>query len=68
MPKLKLDVERFNRALDGGAYDNYLEAEGVEARQRGVAGTPTFFINDTALVGARPLEQFVEAIDAELAR
>ena len=66
--KLKLDVERFKRALDGGAYDNYLDAEGVEARQRGVAGTPTFFVNDTALVGARPLEQFVEAIDAELAR
>ncbi|MCY1083002.1 DsbA family protein [Archangium lansingense] len=66
--KLKLDVERFERTLDSGAYNNYLDAEVVEARQRGVAGTPTFFINDTALVGARPVEQFVEAIDAELAR
>ncbi|AKI98454.1 protein-disulfide isomerase [Archangium gephyra] len=64
--KLKLDVERFQRALDSGAYDNYLEAEVTEARQRGVSGTPTFFINDTALVGARPVEQFIEAIDAEL--
>lgn len=66
--KLKLDVERFERALADGAYDNYLEAEVLEARQRGVTGTPTFFINDTALVGARPVAQFVEAIDAELAR
>lgn len=65
--KLKLDVERFNRALDSGAYDNYLDAEVTEARQRGVSGTPTFFINDTAVVGARPMEQFIEAIDAELA-
>ncbi|WP_375768948.1 DsbA family protein [Archangium gephyra] len=66
--KLKLDVERFERALESGAYDNYLEAEQVEARQRGVSGTPTFFINDTALVGARPVEQFTEVIDAALAR
>jgi protein-disulfide isomerase len=66
--KLKLDVERFTRALEGGAYDNYLEAELTEARQRGVSGTPTFFINDTALVGARPLEQFSELIDAALPR
>ena len=65
--KLKLDVERFNRALDSGAYDNYLDAEVTEARQRGVSGTPTFFINDTAVTGARPMEQFIEAIDAELA-
>ncbi|WNG62113.1 thioredoxin domain-containing protein [Archangium gephyra] len=65
--KLKLDVERFNRALDSGAYDNYLDAEVTEARERGVSGTPTFFINDTAVMGARPMEQFIEAIDAELA-
>lgn len=66
--KLKLDMERFKRALDDGSYDNYLEAEVTEARQRGISGTPTFFINDTALLGARPLEQFSEAIDTELAR
>jgi protein-disulfide isomerase len=64
--KLKLDVEAFQRALDSGAYDNYLDAEMTEARQRGVSGTPTFFVNDTAMVGARPVEQFIEAIDAEL--
>jgi protein-disulfide isomerase len=64
--KLKLDVERFRKALDTGAYDNYVEADWVEAKSRGVAGTPTFFINDTALVGAQPLEEFVKAIDAGL--
>lgn len=66
--KLKLDVERFRKALDTGAYDNYVEADWVEAKARGVAGTPTFFINDTALVGAQALEEFVKAIDAELHR
>jgi protein-disulfide isomerase len=64
--KLKLDVERFRRALETGAYDNYIESDVMEARQRGIAGTPTFFVNDTALVGARPMEDFVKAIDAEL--
>jgi protein-disulfide isomerase len=66
--KLKLDVEGFKRALDSGASNNYLDAELTEARQRGVSGTPTFFINDTVVVGARPVEQFIQAIDAELAR
>lgn len=64
--KLKLDVERFQRALDTGAYDNYVEADWMEAKARGVAGTPTFFINDTPLVGAQALEEFVKAIDAQL--
>ncbi len=32
----------------------------------GVHGTPTFFINGLALVGAQPMEVFTEVIDAEL--
>jgi protein-disulfide isomerase len=64
--KLGLDMARFQRALDTGEYDSYLEAEVTEARQRGVTGTPTFFINDSPLVGARPLEDFTAAIDAAL--
>ena len=66
--KLGLDVQRFRKALDTGAYDNYLDAEGVEAQRRGIAGTPTFFINGTPVVGAQPLEAFVKVIDAELQR
>jgi protein-disulfide isomerase len=64
--KLKLDLHRFRKALDSGAYDNYVEAEVVEARRRGVAGTPTFFINGTPVVGAQPLDVFVQTIDAAL--
>lgn len=66
--KLGLDVHRFRQALDSGAYDNYLDAEGVEAQRRGIAGTPTFFINGTPVVGAQPLEAFVKVLDAELQR
>ena len=32
----------------------------------GITGTPTFFVNGRRLVGARPIEDFQELIDAEL--
>lgn len=38
-----------------------------EAKGLGVTGTPTFIVNGSPLVGAQPLEVFVQAIDAELA-
>jgi protein-disulfide isomerase len=65
---LGLDLPRFRAALDNPAWANYVDAEVVEAQRRGVAGTPTFFINGQALVGARPLEDFTRLIDAELKR
>ncbi|MEP6985068.1 MAG: DsbA family protein [Chloroflexota bacterium] len=34
----------------------------------GVTGTPTFFVNGLALVGAQPYAVFASAIDAELAK
>jgi protein-disulfide isomerase len=66
--ELGLDLPRFRKALDTGAWNNYVDAEAVEAQKRGVAGTPTFFINGKPLVGARPLADFAEVIDAELKR
>lgn len=38
-----------------------------EATNLGVTGTPTFLVNGSPLVGAQPLEAFVQVIDAELA-
>ncbi|WP_233577367.1 DsbA family protein [Citreicoccus inhibens] len=66
--KLGLDVARFRGALDKHAWDSYVEADAVEARSRGVLGTPTFFVNSQAVTGAQPVEDFVRLIDAELAR
>ncbi|HZI15050.1 MAG TPA: DsbA family protein [Myxococcus sp.] len=65
---LGLDLPRFRKALDTGAWNNYVDAEVVEAQKRGVAGTPTFFINGKPVVGARPLADFTAVIDAELKR
>jgi protein-disulfide isomerase len=33
-----------------------------------VSGTPTFFVNGLPLVGAQPMAQFSQLIEAELAR
>ena len=38
----------------------------AEGTKLGVDGTPTFFINGTALVGAQPLDAFTAIIDKAL--
>ncbi|NTX56059.1 DsbA family protein [Myxococcus sp. CA039A] len=65
---LGLDLERFRKALDTKAWNNYVEADFVEAQRRGIAGTPTFFINGTGVMGAQPLDVFAGHIDAALKR
>ncbi|WP_164020942.1 DsbA family protein [Pyxidicoccus trucidator] len=66
--ELGLDLVRFRKALDGATWANYVDAEVVEAQRRGIAGTPSFFINGQAVMGARPMEDFTQLIDAELER
>ncbi|MCP3140259.1 DsbA family protein [Pyxidicoccus xibeiensis] len=64
--QLGLDLARFRKALESSALANYVDTEVVEAQRRGIAGTPTFFINGKAVMGARPLADFAQVIDAEL--
>ncbi|WP_224369184.1 DsbA family protein [Hyalangium versicolor] len=66
--KLNLDVARFRRALDSSTWSNYLDTEVAEGQRRRLAGTPTFFVNGKAIVGARQMSVFEETIDAELKR
>jgi protein-disulfide isomerase len=65
---LGLDMEKFNACLES---DRHVEAidESFEAAEKlGVRGTPTFFINGRILVGAKPIEEFRDIIDEEIAR
>jgi protein-disulfide isomerase len=39
-----------------------------DAQKLGVNATPTYFINGRQISGARPLSQFVQVVDEELAR
>ncbi len=63
---LGLNGSAFSACLDGGKYAQRVKDEATEAQKRGVTGTPTFFVNDTVLVGAQPFEAFKTAIENAL--
>ncbi len=63
---LGLDVSAFGSCLDSGKYTDLVNRELVEANQRGVTGTPTFFVNGKKLEGALPYGDFQKALDAAL--
>jgi protein-disulfide isomerase len=63
---LELDVPAFNTCLENNDSMDLIETDLELALTTGVRGTPTFFINGLALVGAQPIEVFTEVIDAEL--
>jgi protein-disulfide isomerase len=66
--ELELDSDSFNTCLDSERYMDKLAADVDEARRRGVSGTPTFFVGQTQVVGAKPYSEFKTAIEDELAR
>lgn len=63
---LELDLPAFNTCLENNDSMDLIETDLELALTTGVRGTPTFFINGLALVGAQPIEVFTEVIDAEL--
>lgn len=63
---LGLDVEAFSSCLDSGRYSDLVDRDLAEGEQRGVRGTPTFFIDGQALVGALPYSNFQQALDKAL--
>jgi protein-disulfide isomerase len=65
---LDLDMDEFNSCLDEERYADEVEADARYAASLGANGTPTFFINGIPLVGAQPLANFQQIIDAELAQ
>lgn len=64
---LGLDVEAFNECITSRRHQEFVEKDRQFAKQLGVSGTPTFFINGLAIVGAQPLQVFQQVIDKELA-
>jgi protein-disulfide isomerase len=66
--ELGLDTEAFDACLDEGRYMSKVANDAEEARRREITGTPTFFVGQTKVVGAKPYSAFKEAIDDELAK
>ncbi|MHB1225396.1 MAG: DsbA family protein [Gemmatimonadaceae bacterium] len=62
-----LDTAAFASCLDERLMLPLVEADMARMKAAGVGPTPTFFIGDTKLEGAQPVEVFRQAIDAALA-
>lgn len=60
--ELGLDEAAFTDCVTSERYADAVQADIALGRERGVTGTPTFFINDQPLVGALPASAFANAI------
>jgi protein-disulfide isomerase len=63
---LGLDGARFASCAATDKFDADIRSATEAGGDLGVSGTPTFFVNGRRAVGALPVEQFRELIDAEL--
>jgi protein-disulfide isomerase len=61
-----LDVEAFNSCMEDGRYMSIVNSNRDAARNVGVSGTPTFFLNGEEISGAQPLSVFSQMIDGLL--
>jgi protein-disulfide isomerase len=65
--KLGLQAAAFASCLSSPRHDTAIRTAFEQGESLGVTGTPAYFVNGRMLSGARPLEDFTEVIDAELA-
>ncbi len=61
--EVKLNTTDFASCYDSGKYTDVVKAETEKAYTVGVAGTPTFFVNENGVRGAQPFESFKSIID-----
>jgi protein-disulfide isomerase len=66
--ELKLDMKRFEEAINAAKFKAAVDADASEADKLGVTGTPAFFVNGHFLSGAQPFEGFAKLINAELTK
>ena len=64
---LGLNAATFNSCLDSGKYAAEVNKDQSDGSAGGVGGTPTFFVNGEAIVGAVPYGTIKAAIDSALA-
>ncbi|MBX3182684.1 MAG: thioredoxin domain-containing protein [Polyangiaceae bacterium] len=62
----KVDVQRFNQALDRGAHGAFIQADVKAAKDAGIVSTPNFAINGYVIRGAQGYNQFRRVIDRAL--
>lgn len=64
---LDLDIDAFETCLADATHAGEIQIDVNDGLAAGVRGTPAFFINGRAVVGAQPLAVFQQIIDEELA-
>ena len=64
--ELGLNQEQFNSCFSGNKYQKDIEQSIQEAKDSGVYGTPTFFINNQVLVGPKSFDELKNAIEKEM--
>ena len=60
---LKLDTAAFNACLDAERHKDEVAKDFSDLQGLGFEGTPIFFVNGRALVGAHPFDTFKKVID-----
>ena len=63
---LKLDSDRFARALDDQRHDATIDRDVALADAHAIPATPTSVINGHTVVGSQPIEEFRRVIDLAL--
>ncbi len=63
-----LATAAFNSCLVSGKYRQTISNNTVEAGKLGIDNIPTIFVDGVKIVGAQPVDVFVNAIEAELAK
>jgi protein-disulfide isomerase len=63
---LNLNLEEFQICLEEQRYSEKIQNDFDTAREKGVRGTPTVFVNGQMIVGAVPFSTFKDAIEREL--
>lgn len=61
-----LDLKKFKKVYNDPSTLKKVHKDIKLGQDLGVRGTPTFFVEDTRLIGAQPVEKFEEAINAKL--
>jgi protein-disulfide isomerase len=64
---LQLDTAQFEQCLQTEAQQAAVDADIQDGQRLGITGTPMFFINGRALIGAQPLAAFQKVVESELA-
>ncbi len=64
---LGLDADRFQEDMDSERTSIEVGHDFMEGQQIGVSATPAFIVNGDPIMGAQPLDVFVQSVDTALA-